>query len=69
MEQYMAIDQYGQTYHALGAHPRKALLSQLGRRRAKRMYVDTSDGVKHIGWIIAGLWLSVYEVKPMRRAA
>lgn len=67
---YMALDQYGNAFHDLGPHPRKALLERLGRQHADRMYIDsTSDGPKHVGWIIAGLWLTVYEVIPMREPA
>jgi hypothetical protein len=66
MMEHMAIDQYGQTYHALGKHPRKALLARLGRQKAQKMYVDTKDGkTYHIGWIIARLWLTVYKVQRM----
>lgn len=63
----MARDQYGQYYHDLGIHPRKTLLERLGRKRAQRMYVDSKSGTKHIGWIIAGLWLTVWHVEPMER--
>lgn len=60
----MAVDQYGQTYHGLGPHPRKALLERLGRKHAAKMYVDKKDGsTAHIGWIISGLWLTVYHVQ------
>lgn len=59
----MAIDQYGQTYHSLGAYPRKALLAKLGRRHADKMFIDTKSGEsKHVGYIIAGLWLRVFRV-------
>ena len=67
--QHMAIDQYGQTYHGLGRFPRKALLEQLGRKNARKMYVDTSKGPKHIGWIVGQLWLTVYSVQRMERTA
>lgn len=67
---YMARDQYGGTHHNLGPHPRKALLERLGRVKAQKMYLDKADGsTVHIGWIIAGLWLEVYEVKPLERVA
>ena len=66
---YMARDQYGQTYHGLKGAPRKALLDLFERKSARRMFIDTSAGAKHVGWIIAGLWLNVYEVVPMRRPA
>ena len=69
-EQHMAIDQYGTTYHGLGAHPRKALLDRLSRSTARRMYVDGADGATyHVGWVIGGLWLNVYSVEPMRVSA
>jgi hypothetical protein len=62
MKDTMAIDQYGHAYHGLGNHPRKALLERLDRKRASKMYVDTKTGTKHIGYIIRGLWLTVYNV-------
>ena len=59
---YMGKDQYVQTYHGLEC-PRRDLLERLGRQHANKMYVDTKDGqAKHIGYIIAGLWITVYEV-------
>lgn len=68
MRTYMAIDQFGKTYHDLGKHPRKALLERFGRRHAERMYLDMRDGrTVQTGWVIAGRWCSVYEVKPMEK--
>lgn len=68
--QFMAVDQYGQTYHALGSSPRKALLEKLGRKHASRMYRDTKDGgAVHVGYIVAGLWLELFQVTPFRKAA
>lgn len=61
---YMAIDQYGQTFHSL-THPRKDLCAKLGNSHASAMYVDDKDGnARRIGYVIGGLWLSVYEVRP-----
>lgn len=61
---HMAIDQYGNTLHALGPYPRKALLERLGRKHADRMYVDDSEGrPHHIGYVIAGRWLTLYKVE------
>ena len=69
MTAYMAIDQHGRTYHGL-THPRRDLLNQLGRKHAAKMYVDKKDGsIAHIGYVIAGLWLTVYEVKRWERKA
>ena len=68
--QTMAIDQYGQTHHALGEHPRKALLDKLGRQHASKMYVDKTDGRSvHVGYIIAGLWLRIMKVEPWEQVA
>lgn len=69
MSQYMGIDQYGNTYHGL-RHPRKDLLERLGRKRASKMYVDKLDGSSiHIGYVIAGHWITVYKVERMEKAA
>lgn len=67
MAQYMAVDQYGQTHHGLG-HPRKDLMEKLGCKHADNMYVDDVDNnTHHVGYIIAGLWLTVFKVIPMRK--
>jgi hypothetical protein len=64
-KKYMAVDQYGQTYHGL-EKPRRDLMERLGRKHCAKMYVDTKDGdARHCGYIIGGLWLSIYEVKPI----
>ena len=60
---FMGQDQYGQTYHLEPQHPRKQLLDRLGYKSAQKMYIDTKDGVsKHIGYIVGGLWITLYEV-------
>ncbi len=59
---YLAIDQYGQRYK-LDNHPRKELLEYFGRQHADKIYVDRPDGAtRHVGYVIGGHWLSVYEV-------
>lgn len=64
---YMARDQYGRTYDLPGAkHPRKALLEQLDRKHANKMYIDlTTGGARHVGWVIGGLWLNVYRIESL----
>lgn len=60
---FMAIDQYGQTFHIGNNPPRKWLLNHLDRRSARKMYIDDDDGKPlHVGYIISGLWLRVYRV-------
>ena len=66
---YMAIDQYGQTYHSL-THPRKELCEKLGRKHVEKMYVDKKDGsTKHVGYIINRLWLTLYKVEGVEKPA
>ena len=66
---YMAIDQYGNTYHGL-EHPRKDLLKRLGCTHAEKMYQDKKDGTTvHVGYVIGGLWLTLYSVEPVERPA
>ena len=62
---YMAIDQYGTHYHGL-KHPRKDLLERLDRKHADRMFNDYSDGTYHVGYVIAGLWLRLFEAEPVK---
>ena len=65
---YMAVDQYGQSFHGL-QNPRADLLKRLGRKHASKMYRDTKDGrTRHVGYIIAGLWLEVYRVSTWKAA-
>ena len=59
---YIGQDQYGHYYH-IDKHPRKELLKQLGRSKAQKMYVDTASGkAREKGYVIGGLWISVYRV-------
>ena len=60
----------GSTYHDLGKHPRKALLEMLGASRAEKMYVDKKDGsTVHVGYIIKGLWIQLYNVSSWEKVA
>ena len=65
-QQYMAVDQYGNHYYGL-VHPRKDLLERLDRKHANKMYMDYKDGsYKHVGYVIAGLWLDVYKIERFK---
>lgn len=67
MTKYMAIDQYGNAYRGL-EHPRKDLMDRLGCKHSESMYADSEDGKTYrVGYVISGLWLTVYEVSPMRK--
>lgn len=59
----MAVDQYGNTEHDLGNHPRKELLKRLGATRADKIYTDTASGPKHVGYVIHGKWFRLYRVE------
>ena len=60
---YMATDQYGETYHIGDNPPRQWLLDRLGRKHADKMYCDTKSGkTRHIGYVIACRWLTIYRV-------
>lgn len=64
-KKYMAIDQYGNTYHNLEC-PRRDLCNRLGRTHADKMYIHDNDGnTYHIGYIIGGLSLQIYEITPV----
>ena len=68
--EHMAVDQYGQTFHSLGAHPRKALLDRLGYKKASRMFVDKKDGsAVQTGYVIGPHWLTVFEVSRWSKTA
>ena len=62
---YMACDQYGQTYHNLGKHPRKELIQRIGCQHVSKMYQDKQDGnCVHVGYVIGQHWCTLYEVRP-----
>lgn len=66
---FMAIDQRGQTIHGLTS-PRRDLLAHFGRQRAEKMYLDRKgERPAHIGYIIAGHWLTVYRVERWEQPA
>lgn len=67
MKMYMAIDQYGHTYHGL-KHPRKDLCERLCRSHVEKMYQDKKDGTTvFCGYVIGELLLQLYEVQPVER--
>jgi hypothetical protein len=65
---FLAIDQAGQVYR-IAKHPRKELCQMLGVQHASKMYRDTADGPKHVGYVIGGHWLEVFDATPWRRPA
>ncbi len=64
---YLGHDQHGNHY-AIKEYPRKELMEQLGRSHVAKMYTDRGGekpGVYHIGYIIAGCWISVYGLEGL----
>ena len=57
---YIGVDQYGQMYK-IRRHPRKELLDCLGAAHADKMYRDPH--AQHIGYVIRGLWIAVYQTR------
>lgn len=62
---YIAIDQYGQHYF-IKKFPRKELVEQLCNSHVSKMYRDTKEGAKHVGYVIGNNWLSVYKVSEWK---
>ncbi len=63
----MGIDQYGTHYDDLGKYPRKELQKRIGVQHIEKMYVDriTTGEQVHTGYIISGLWITLYKVEPI----
>ena len=62
---YIALGSYGSTLRLTDPekHPRKQLLSKLGRNKATRIYRDDKYGnPKHIGYEVAGEWFDIFEI-------
>ena len=64
---YIAINQHGQTWMLPEPrYPRKQLLAAVKRKRCEKMWQDTKDGVKHVGYITGGIngdWWTIYRAK------
>lgn len=65
---YIGIGSNGNHYTIL-KNPRKELMEQLEVKSAQKMYVDTTDGkTKHKGYVVAGVWIDIYEVHEWKVA-
>lgn len=67
MAEYLGIDQYG-THYNLKKYPRKELLEWFDRKHADKMYRDVEDGVRHVGYIIGGLWIEIFKISPWKES-
>jgi hypothetical protein len=61
MKMYMAIDQYGHTYHGL-KHPRKELCERLCNSHVEKMYQDKKGRNNGILWVCYR-WVMVAAVR------
>lgn len=63
---YIAFDQYHCAY-TIQRYPRKELLQNLCATHADKIYVDTLEGkTRHVGYVIDGLWLTVFKAEPFK---
>ncbi len=63
---FIAIDELGQYYMIGNNPPRKWLLDHFGRQHADKMYNDLK-GQHHIGYVIAGHWLTIYRISEWKQ--
>ena len=61
---YMGHDQYG-NYYILNDHPRKELMEQLGSSHVDKMYIQRGDEIVHVGYVIAGHWVTVFGIEGL----
>ena len=67
---YLGEDNQGNYYPIGDNPPRKWLLNHLGRQHASKIYRDEKDGnARHVGYIIAGLWIEIFEVHGWNEGA
>lgn len=64
-KKFVAVDQYGNTKF-IKNHPRKELTELHGVKHADKMYRDTDNGVKTVGYIVAGHWYEVLRISPFK---
>lgn len=66
---WMAHGHDGSSIKYRSTSARKGLLATLGATNAIRQYTDDKAGRSwHTGYIVKGVWYTLYEVIPMRRA-
>ena len=63
---YLGIGHNGEKF-MIKKFPRNELMEQLSASSAKKMYVDNNQRNQHVGYVISGIWIEVYEVHTMSR--
>ena len=65
---FLAVDQYNQKHLLKTKFPRKELLEIFGATSASKIYQDDKSGQSyHIGYLIQGMWLTLYKVSEFRK--
>jgi len=65
---FLAVDQYNQKHLLKTKFPRKELLEIFGATSARKIYQDDKSGQSyHIGYLIQGIWLTLYKVSEFRK--
>ena len=65
---FLAVDQYNQKHLLKTKFPRKELLEIFGATSARKIYQDDKNGRSyHIGYLIQGMWLTLYKVSEFRK--
>ena len=65
---FLAIDQFNQKYLLQTKHPKKELLEIFSATNATKIYQDDKSGQSyHAGYLIQGLWLTLYKVSEFRK--
>lgn len=66
---WLARDQYGNVHEIFSTnYPRAWLMEYYSVRSARKIYRDRKDGsMRHVGWIVAGHWFSVFRLCSLER--
>ena len=65
---FLAVDQYNHKHLLKTKFPRKELLEIFGATSARKIYQDDKSGQSyHAGYLIQGIWLTLYKVSEFRK--
>jgi len=56
-QQKIFIDQYDRVFRC---NTRRELMEIIGSKHCDKLYIDTPDGSKHVGYVIKHHWLRYY---------
>ena len=65
---FLAIDQFNQKHLLKTKYPRKELLEIFCASKATKIYQDDKSGQSyHVGYVIQGMWFTLYKLSEFRR--